>query len=283
MDPRRVVDIARLSDAAFFVEVAAGLPLIHENAVRIWESVLVLAERKHYRAAQILKTVALEEAAKYLILLDAVRCPRKPDMKKFSDQLKKFYAHLARGLYAEICDWRPADLRELRVNIERECRTYYLDGPHDVDWIFRNDILRQREEAFYVDYVDRDGTHEWVSPKDSEVLSSGLSFGYEPSALRLVGALHKGGIGKPEALELIARIWRPKVFTDDSGYGELRAVTVETLSLLGEQGLLEANDQVVLSSIAELWPFPLYDFAMKDIPVDKKDLKDIQDQWYPDV
>lgn len=133
MDPRRVVDIARLSDAAFFVEVAAGLPLIHENAVRIWESVLVLAERKHYRAAQILKTVALEEAAKYLILLDAVRCPRKPDMKKFSDQLKKFYAHLARGLYAEICDWRPADLRELRVNIERECRTYYLDGPHDVD------------------------------------------------------------------------------------------------------------------------------------------------------
>lgn len=78
MEPRRIADLAQVTDAKLFGEIAEGLDLIHENALRLYESVSLLAKQEHFRAAEILKTLALEEAAKYLILIDAVRCPRTP-------------------------------------------------------------------------------------------------------------------------------------------------------------------------------------------------------------
>src|SRR5687768_12506311 len=153
MEPRRIADLSQLADRHLFAQIAVGLALIHENATRLWESVQGLVERREFRTAEILKWIASEEAAKYLILLDAIRCPRDP-AERFSAQLRKFNDHLARGLYAEAYDWRPVDFKELREGIERECQAYYLDGPNGVDWIFRNDIKREREEALYVDYVE---------------------------------------------------------------------------------------------------------------------------------
>jgi hypothetical protein len=39
---------------------------------------------------------------------------------------------------------RPADFREVRERINWLRRSHYLDGPNDVDWIFRNQLFSQR-------------------------------------------------------------------------------------------------------------------------------------------
>lgn len=236
MEPRRAKDLAQLSDQDFFAAVSDGLALVHENAVRLWQSAKLLAEQHHFRGAEIIKGIAEEEAAKYLLLLDAVRCPRKPDSERFARQLGKFNRHLARGLYAEICDWRPVDLREVRAGIERECQAYYLDGPNDVDWIFRNDIERKREEALYVDYVQYDHGHEWVSPEKMERLNASMSmFFREPTAVRLISTLHAADFASPESLAVIAQIWRSEEFGDDARHDRFAAFTRATLQALADK------------------------------------------------
>jgi AbiV family abortive infection protein len=281
MEPRRIVDLAQLSDIEFFQQVSDGLTLIHENAMCLWESVAVLAAQEHLRAGLILKGHCLEEAAKFLILLDAVRCPRQPDKNRFSNQLKKFNQHLARALYAEVCDWRPVNLHEVQTHIERECQAYYLDGPNDVDWIFRNDILRQREEALYVDYIATDEGHDWVSPQRHEAVSSKFFFSYKPSVLRLVDALYRAGFGKATALQAIAELWRPQQFTPDTTSSQLRAVILQTIGVLEDRNVLESAEMGALSHIAEMWTFPLYDSPMAVISVDKETLRNIRDGWHP--
>ncbi|MEX2123889.1 MAG: AbiV family abortive infection protein [Woeseia sp.] len=279
-EPRRIADLVQLQEPVFFEAVSEGLALIHENALRIWQSVGLLAKEQDFRSAEILKGLALEEAAKYLILLDAVRCPGKPD-EPFIRQLRKFNRHLARGLYTEICDWRPVDLKEVRVGVERECKDYYLDGPNDVDWIFRRDIDRQREEALYVDYVADQTGHRWVSPKNGETLSAGMFFNYGPAAIQIIDAAHKAGIGEAAALEAIAGLWRALALADDTHSSTLRGWNVETLQRLDASGLLEGADDVH-HCIAEFWPFPLYDLAMEPVKVKKSELEEIQDRWSPE-
>jgi hypothetical protein len=51
-----------------------------------------------------LKLFVEEEAAKFHILLDAVRCPREP-ADRFSRQLGYFNQHPVKGLYAECYDF----------------------------------------------------------------------------------------------------------------------------------------------------------------------------------
>ena len=48
-------------------------------------------------------------------------------------------------------------------------REFYLDGPNDVDWIFRNQILDSRESRLYVDLIaDEEGRLTWTSPADRD-------------------------------------------------------------------------------------------------------------------
>src|SRR5262245_58429615 len=160
MRVKAIRDLAQLSDRDFFAAVAEGLPLIVTNAIRLFDGATVLSEAKHYHAARALTAIAEEEAAKALVLLDAVRCPRLPN-ERFSDQLARFNDHLAKGLYAKACMYRPTTLGELQGYINSDRGSLYLDGPNDVDWIFPNEIKHQREKQFYVDYVAMDDEHSW--------------------------------------------------------------------------------------------------------------------------
>jgi hypothetical protein len=60
------------------------------------------------------------------------------------------------------------DLTEAVTYLARERQALYLDGPEDVDWIFRNAIEQRREEAIYVYYIAiRDywhDEHQWHCP-----------------------------------------------------------------------------------------------------------------------
>lgn len=281
MRSRAIVDLVQLSESTFFADIAEGLTAIHENAARMAEGIRVLSEGKNYRAARILEALVQEESAKYLMLLDAVRCPRKP-AERFKRQLQKFNEHLAKGLYADASNWSPVDFKEIRVNIDRECEEYYLDGPNDIDWIFENWIIRQREEAFYVDYVaEDDGTHQWWSPRRYDLGS--FSIMGVPAVYRIANALQVSGVGRREALAIVADIWRPVHIQDSTHFSEIRSLNEKTIEGLSRAGLLLESGAGLRYEICDKWPFPMYDLPMKKTPVNKAKLREVQQRWYPDT
>jgi hypothetical protein len=80
-------------------------------------------------------------------------------------------------------------------------RNYYLDGPNDVDWLFRNEIMAEREERLYVDYVETDDGDMWISPRRYD----GIGPRYASGAVELVGALSRAGMSNARAFR-----WWPR-------------------------------------------------------------------------
>jgi hypothetical protein len=68
-------ELLQLSQADFLTTVASGLPLIWENASRLWTEAAEMSQLGARRSVCILRGFAEEEGAKALILLDAIRCP----------------------------------------------------------------------------------------------------------------------------------------------------------------------------------------------------------------
>ncbi len=96
-----VLDLAGFSAARLFEEIADGVPLIVENAEKLEAAAHRLVVANEYRASEIIRGLAEEEAAKVLILLDAARCPKKSRR----DTLKCFYDHLPKRIYALTCSF----------------------------------------------------------------------------------------------------------------------------------------------------------------------------------
>jgi len=125
----------------------------------------ILKDNSDWRGYSLVQTLAEEEAGKYLILLDYVRYSNRD--KGIADKhLRYFYDHFVRLLYAQLCQIRPATWGEILDWLERQRRSVFTDGPNDVDWVFRNELIQNREGALYVDYVDMDGESFWISPTD---------------------------------------------------------------------------------------------------------------------
>ena len=101
---RAIKDLCQLSDASLFEEVATGIGHVVEVVDRLDAAARSLSEASERHPARILRNMAEEEAAKVLILVDAVRCPRKRQTER-SRVLGYFHDHLAKGLYAEVCHW----------------------------------------------------------------------------------------------------------------------------------------------------------------------------------
>jgi len=74
LDLRAIKDLSQLADDEFFAQVSEGLALILRNATQIQSDSDLLAESERSRGRRILDNLVREEAAKYLILIDAVRC-----------------------------------------------------------------------------------------------------------------------------------------------------------------------------------------------------------------
>ena len=274
MRARAIRDLVRLSDKALFEEVSAGLDLVFKNASRLDEDAKALWDEGRSQGSEILTAIGAEEAAKFLILIDAIRCPSD----RLSSQLNRFYDHLAKGIYAECCEWRAGSLGQLDSYDREELAEFYLDGPNDVDWIFPNRIKREREQQLYVDYAATDDGHYWTEPRGNEL----FSLRSNPRVLVLVGAMHAAGFATSKALETIAEIWRPVRMHDDFPWHKLRDLNTETVdaisSLTGSPVPAEDYEQVI-----DLWPFPLNTLGLSIISVDKEDLRNIQRAWSPDL
>ena len=148
---RAVQELSSLDDRSLFDAVAEGVKLILANVSRLDSAAYHLSAGSPRDVARILGELAAEEAAKVLILLDAIRCP-----PEYADERKRtlgwFYSHFAKRLYADVCDWGVTTFQQLIDGIDKQRDRYYLGGPNDVDWIMRNWITLERERMLYVDY-----------------------------------------------------------------------------------------------------------------------------------
>ena len=278
MRVKAIQDLSQLTDDTLFTEIAAGAALCVSNAHQIDSDSLLLNELRRPAGSEILRLAAEEEAAKVLILVDAVRCPRIERQSDFNRQLQYFNDHLAKGIYAQYC-WRyPDSFSAVREWVNRERKEYYLDGPNNVDWIFYHEILRQREEAIYVDYIENDGAHYWHDPRRTDELGRMPVSSRRPT-LRLVSALSNAGCLKPSALDILAKIWRAQAIDENLTMHALFDLNNKSLESLHAGGLLETEDSNVINEIANRWLFPLYPLDLRKDRVSKEELRSIQRNW----
>ncbi len=271
MRPRAVCHLSQLSDSKFFEAVAEGLRLILDNARRLITSANALHQGKHFHGARIMRALSEEEASKFLILVDAVRCPRQP-ADRLANQLKRFGDHLAKGLYGEACGMRPTTLGQLQEYLDARRETFYLDGPNDVDWIFRNAVIQKREEVLYVDYVASDEGHYWQDPSmyDHEIYGSILVGAIEPLSVTIASALHEAGVATANGLATVAEIWRPIPMHQDMHVRELWEFNRQTLERLNPQALTQDCALAVLHAVVNDWQFPMYGLNLnfKDVRIE---------------
>ncbi len=94
--------------------------------------------------------------------------------------------------------------------------------------------------------------------------------------------MHSAGFATSKALETIAEIWRPVRMHDDFPWHELRDLNTETVdaisSLIGSPVPAEDYEQII-----DLWPFPLHSLELREIAVDREELRKTQRAWSPDL
>ena len=261
---RAAVKLATFPDYRLLEEVAQGISHVNANASDLNEAAHRLHRADQLRASEIMRGMAEEEAAKVLILIDAVRCPRA----KRGNTLKRFYNHLAKRIYAATSS-KPsiATFGELRDLVDLHRRPHVLDGPNDVDWILGNTVLTEREQAIYVDFVqditEPDGDYFWAIPLDP---GESPRFPYEiPDALALGCALSDAGAASPEGLAVIADVWSDFIPSPNTDRDLLREIIERMLNRLVQDGLA-SGDQNSMHFILSHWSFPLWplDFSPSD-------------------
>jgi AbiV family abortive infection protein len=271
MEAKKIKDLCLLNDSNLFEVISQGLTLTYENANNIIKDSIFLKQNKHHQGSEILENLGNEEAAKFLILLDAIRCDRKKQ-GYFSRQLKYFSNHLARNIYANYCCMSPADFLEVREIIENERVQYYLDGPEYKNWVYRNTHISKRESCMYVDYVKIEDKYHWISPNNQPMKESIYGSLSHSSIFILIKALHTTGCTSPDGLKVIASKWRPIEIKDDMSCVELEKINSDILEELGKRTLLH-NIKNEINILKNCWLYPLYQL---DLNEKKMDLKTMQ-------
>ena len=266
MELRKVGSLVQLGDKELFEEIALGLRLLFQHASQLHADANTLRGRGNKsHGAVLLHSLAEEEAAKFLILLDAVRCPKQA----LGLHLRKFYDHLARCLYAEAYGAIATGLGSdsfgaLKQHLEQEKMSYYLDELG----VVRNLHLFARETAYYVDFVEETGgVRHWMDPL-------GWWFTGPPMAFKMVKSMVDVGLTTiPAALAVIAGVWRGVAIEDDMRWMDRDRLNQETLEILKEQSLLQDQPQEVYEHIIRGWQFPLYGIDLNEDKAGGKDLR----------
>lgn len=284
---RAIKDLCQLSDAKLLDEIAVGIGHVVDVVAELDLATKKLHESGHFHPARVLGGLANEEAAKVLILVDAVRCPRKKQ-KEMSRTLGCFYDHLAKGIYADSCAWRPVNFAKVTRHVSYDRQEFYLDGPNGVDWIFPNAITRRREDELYVGYVRGDTEEDeqsecyWAAPPAERPLDA--VFSYRASAvIDLVRALHQAGVTTSNGLSIVAEIWRPIDVRPEMRFSELERLNWRTLEIMEERGILQAASKHDYSIIHRGWGFPLWPLDLRVQKVDKARLREAQRNWSPEA
>ena len=199
--------------------------------------------------------------------------------KRLSDQLGRFNDHLAKGLYARAYERRPTTFAQLQefVNVDRG--QFYLDGPNDIDWIFRNYVLEERERKLYVDYIAHDDGHRWSNP-------SGIVIDHLLPMPRTVSTMfhfRDAGILTGEALAAISELWRNVKIDSDTQYEEIVYHNRSTVARMELRGLLQKQPSSAHLMLIHEWSFPMYDLDLSPVKTDLKKLRERQSSQLPDL
>ena len=225
--------LCQLDEGERLAFIAEGLPVILRSAQGFWTAAEKL--NAHSREAKVLENYADEEAAKILILVDAVRCPPKLIATRLNKIVGWFYNHLARLIYAEAVSWKPTHLAELRVYVDRQRRGHYLEG-HSGEYIAPNWAIYQRESLLYADVeAYQDGKLEWSAPRDPPYGHFGS---FRPHALRVVEAMEQVGMFTPAGLKAVSDIWGSLEYKDKEDHHDGSKLTEQLLTRLHAEGLI---------------------------------------------
>ncbi|MDE2757638.1 MAG: hypothetical protein OXU26_02695 [Acidobacteriota bacterium] len=271
---RRLCQMPHDERLAFLSE---GLPIILTSAQDFWQASCQLKDR--LREAEVLKGFAEEEAAKILILMDAVRCPMPLINSRIGKITGWFYDHLARLIYTETVRWRQMDVSELREFIEKERESHYLEG-FCGEFVVPNWNIYQRESRLYADIATYgDGKFQWNRPN---LLQELLSASYSPSVppvLELAEAMSALGIFTHRGLKATSEIWAQITFTTTETSVDAGRLTRQLLKRLCEDDLpspkaTQEHARVLLSN----WQIPMYDLDLRPINVPLEKLRKEQEQ-----
>lgn len=273
MNERRgLKQIAQLSPARRLEVIAEGLVLIVENVRSLRDDITYLYDGERSRAAEVITGLADEEAAKALILLDLVRAGVS-NSRMLKQQTGRFYEHLARCIYAEMAHMSPASFAEIAGLVDLERKSHYLDGPDDVDWIFRNQLITEREQRLYVDYVLDDDQPRWVSPQRFER----VAFGPLTEASDLVIALERTGCTSLMGLTICAEEWSGILLQPDTHWQTVVAINRRILGRIAQAGEgfapAQGEDR---RRVINRWTFPLTSLNLEIDEVDRAELLEEQ-------
>lgn len=271
MRERALRDVAQLSDKELFATLAEGMDHILRNAEEYYADSEHMAARERGPSFGVLRNIAEEEAAKYLILLDAVRCPRQGS--RFSNHLARFYEHLARGIYASLTLGQPPTYADLRQIVDDERQSLLLDGPDGDNYIYGNRILERREARMYVDYEAVDDKHFWSVPRHNDPTTAQTLRGVPPPALDLVRAVHEAGLATPTGLAIVAEKWRPVSMIDAFSASALRQLNRDTCETVVNTGRSPGTATKAADFIIRRWQYPMHELDLGLVRVRQAELE----------
>lgn len=261
--------------------LAEGLPVILDSAEGFWSGSQALKD--HPREADVLEGFACEEAAKVLILVDMMRCPRRERDRHVGKAVRWFYDHLARLLYTEVVGWRPITKADLRDYVDRHRRSHEVDGPVG-EYILPAGPVHEREQRLYADIMAyEEGEPMWNTPSSWRAGTSFTSLGRAPDVLRLVQSMKRLGLFTADGLAATADVWGREELTDAMVHYQRVTVTQALLLRVQDKGLIQedASDEDV-DCLYRNWPFPMWDFDLRLIEVPLEDLEAERDEnlWW---
>ncbi|MEV7662791.1 hypothetical protein [Paenarthrobacter sp. NPDC089316] len=268
--------------------IGEGLVLLGERIAALAESVERLERAKEVSGAAALNVICTEEAAKVLILLDMARIPHSQEM--LNAACGYFYDHLARSIYARVHSGNPDHFGETARYIEIMRASHYLDGPAGADWIFRNDLQRERDTALYVDYEEVEpGKFSWTGGH-LEYLSS-----HQP-VTDLVLAMKTSGLLTPDGIRVVDDIWKGIRFDNSSRWDVCWNLNRKILNELFNKDakVVEPADREEFKLartkageiVAQGWTFPLLHLDLTIEYVRQEEIQEAQrasyQQWLQD-
>lgn len=265
MKPRQFKKLLTVSKGDRDALLIEGLEAIGSNVSRLANEVEKCNEVKAYRAAGLTRNVAREEAGKFLVLVDLFR---SPDSKQsaVSRQLGRASTHLAKLIYAQMADYLIASQGELMRAVGRHRASHHLDGPNDYDWVFRNDLIAEREDSLYVDLIDSEGDLIWWAPSDLEMAHS------VPRSVVLVRSIAESGLASLAGLRALESAWAGFDPLIESHFVTWQDRTVAALEQLPAAISAEGGFTVPASQAINLWPMPMVELEVEEARVDVAEL-----------
>jgi hypothetical protein len=253
--PRQITRLEQMPEPAKRRYISTGLAKIAEN-VRSLLSEVNRIQNTAARASTILTHIAAEEAGKGFILVDYMRPYREVTPEMRSRHLGNVYRHLARGIYERYYESRPDAFEEVQSIVTGYRVSHYLDGPNDVDWIFRNQIEERRESELYVDLISKEGGLEWYSPTDwwrrYAMLQDLREFSVlKPPVCNIFLVMQEIGLFSQKALDIMTKTWKDITIGKTTRWGSYVAVNEAFLRECDAERALpsriasEAQDQII--------------------------------------